>query len=73
LTDGPACGEAPHRFDADLLRIRRVAVTVRLETESAEFRGLGPAFATAGFSRAATKAVPDLQATIEVAPRNMDR
>jgi hypothetical protein len=73
LTDGPVCGEAPHRFDADLLRIRRVAVTVRLETESAAFRGTGPAFATAGLSRAASKAVPDLQATIEVAPRNMSR
>jgi hypothetical protein len=73
LTDGPACGQAPHRFDADLLRVRRVAVSIRLETESAGLRGLGPAFATAGFSRAANKAVPDLQATIEVAPRNMAR
>lgn len=73
LTDGPACGQAPHRFDADLLRIRRVAVTLRLETESPAFRGIGLAFATSGFSRAATKAVPDLQATIEVAPRNMAR
>jgi type II secretory pathway pseudopilin PulG len=73
LTDGPVCGQAPYRFDADLLRIRRVAITMRLETESAGFRGQGAAFATPGFSRAATKAVADLQATIEVAPRNMAR
>ena len=73
LSDGPVCGQAPHRFDADLLRIRRVAVTMRLETESSGFRGRGAAFATPGFSRAATAAVPDLRATIEVAPRNMAR
>ena len=73
LTDGPACGLPPHRFDADLLRIRRVAVTMRLETDSAGLRGIGPACATAGFSRAATRAVPDLQAIIEVAPRNLAR
>ena len=73
LTDGPVCGLPPYRFDADLLRIRRVAVTVRLEAESAAFRGTGAGFATPGFSRAATRTVPDRQATIEVAPRNMAR
>jgi hypothetical protein len=73
LTDGPVCGQAPNRFDADLLRIRRVVFTIRLEAESAEFRGAGPGFSTPGFSRAATKDVPDLQTTIEVAPRNMAR
>jgi type II secretory pathway pseudopilin PulG len=71
LTDGPICGQAPNRFDADLLRIRRVVITIRLEAESAEFRGTGPAFSNSGFSRAATKYVPDLQTTVEVAPRNM--
>jgi hypothetical protein len=71
LTDGPICGEAPNRFDADLLRIRRVLVSLRLEAESAEFRGTGGGFATAGLSRSGTKYVPDLHATIDVAPRNM--
>ena len=71
LTDGPICGEAPNRFDADLLRIRRVLVSLRLEAESAEFRGTGGGFATAGLSRSSTKYVPDLHATIDVAPRNM--
>ena len=73
LTDGPFCGQAPNRFDADLLRIRLVVFTIRLEAESAEFRGAGPAFSTPGSSRAATKYVPDLQTTTEVAPRNMAR
>ena len=71
LTDGPICGDAPNRFDADLLRIRRVALTIRLETESPEFRGAGSMFSTPGFSRSGTKSVPDLQATVDVAPRNM--
>jgi hypothetical protein len=71
LTDGPICGEPPNRFDADLLRIRRVIVSLRLEAESAEFRGTGGPFASAGLSRSSTKSVPDLYATIDVAPRNM--
>jgi hypothetical protein len=71
LTDGPVCGDAPNRFDADLLRIRRIAVAIRLEAESPELRGVGPAFVRPGFSRTGSKYVPDLQATIDVAPRNM--
>jgi type II secretory pathway pseudopilin PulG len=71
LTDGPVCGAAPNQFDADLLRIRRVVLTVRLETESAEFRGSGSAFSSPGFSRGGAKYVPDLQTTIAVTPRNM--
>lgn len=71
LIDGPACGYPPYRFDADLLRIRRVSITVRLEAESAEFRGRGAAFSTAGMSRASTRRVADVQATVDVTPRNM--
>jgi hypothetical protein len=34
LTDGPVVGESPYRFDADLLRVRRIRVTLRLQSES---------------------------------------
>jgi hypothetical protein len=71
LTDGPVCGEHPYVFDADLLRIRRVSCTIRLEAESAEFRARGIGFVSPGVSRASAKRVADLQATIDVAPRNM--
>ena len=71
LTDGPVCGATPYRFDADLLRIRRVVLTLRLEAESAEFRSTGANFLSPGFSRSGAKYVPDLQTTIEVTPRNM--
>lgn len=71
LTDGPVCGEHPYAFDADLLRIRRVSCTIRLEAESAEFRAHGIRFISPGTSRASDKSIGDLQTTIDVTPRNM--
>jgi type II secretory pathway pseudopilin PulG len=44
LTDGPYCGVAPNRFDADLLRIRRVRVTLRLQAANARVRDLEVTF-----------------------------
>lgn len=44
LTDGPVCGYPPHRFDADLLRVRRVTVAIRLEASSDRFSDLQVAF-----------------------------
>lgn len=70
LTDGPPCGAWPRRFDADLLRVRRVRVSLRLEAEGAEFRGPGAAFANPGTSVDARRYIPDLQLTFDVAPRN---
>lgn len=54
LADGPFIGESPNRFDADLLRVRRIRVTLRLQSESP------------------SRATGDLEATIDVAPPNMD-
>ncbi len=34
LADGPFIGESPNRFDADLLRVRRVRITLRVHSES---------------------------------------
>lgn len=39
LTDGPFCGIPPYRFDADLLRIRRVRVTLRMAPSTSARRG----------------------------------
>jgi len=44
LTDGPYCGVAPNRFDADLLRIRRVRVTLRLQAANGRLRDLEVTF-----------------------------
>lgn len=71
LTDGPACGQSPARFDVDLLRVRRIGVSLRLEAEGPEFRGSGQAFANRGTSLDANLYIPDLQVTFDVAPRNL--
>jgi prepilin-type N-terminal cleavage/methylation domain-containing protein len=71
FTDGPYCGVAPSRFDADLLRIRRVRVTIRAQVASATMRGSGADFVNAGASAGGASAVPDIQVTFDVTPRNM--
>ncbi len=73
LTDGPVCGQPPYTFDADLLRVRRIGVAIRLEAESAEFRGRGPAFLTPGSSADANRVIPDVFVAFDVVPRNMIR
>lgn len=75
LTDGPWCPDptASNRFDADLLRIRRVRATLRVQAASAALRGpAGALFFTRGTARAADRAVPDLEVQFDVAPRNLN-
>ena len=38
MTDGPVCGAGPNAFDGDLLRIRMVRVTLRLQAGADEVR-----------------------------------
>ncbi len=75
LTDGPWCPDAvnPNRFDADLLRIRRITVTLRVESAAAELRGpAGPLFARAGTSTSGRRLVPDREIRFDISPRNMN-
>lgn len=74
LTDGPWCPDAasPLRFDADLLRIRRVHLTLRVQSALASLRGpAGALFARGGTARSWDGWVPDLQVELDVTPRNM--
>jgi hypothetical protein len=74
LIDGPWCPDASHafRFDADLLRVRRVRVQVRLQA-SRPFRGLaGSLFANSGSAGDPWRYVPDETITLEIAPRNVN-
>ena len=74
LTDGPWCPDAasPHRFDADLLRIRRVSSTMRVQASMPWFRGPDPAlFANPGTGRSAAWLVHDQQLRLVVTPRNL--
>lgn len=75
LVDGPWCPDAnaPSRFDADLLRVRRVGVTLRVQVASAALRGpAGALFARGGHSRGGGAFVPDQEIRFEVTPRNMN-
>jgi type II secretory pathway pseudopilin PulG len=71
MADGPWCpdGQDPYRFDADLLRVRRVTIVIRVEAADAGLRGpAGPLFARAG--TAVRGFLPDREIRFDVAPRN---
>jgi hypothetical protein len=75
LTDGPWCPDAmaANRFDADLLRIRKVAVTLRAESAVDSLRGpSGALFARSGTARSSTRWVPDQELRFEVSPPNLN-
>jgi hypothetical protein len=76
LTDGPICGSAPNRFDADLYRVRKVRVELRMQVGPPELRGKNPGartlFVNPGNSTSAYTRVPDYSMTFEVAPRNLN-
>lgn len=75
LTDGPWCPDsgARNRFDADLLRIRRVRFTLRVQTPLTSLRGpAGLLFTNGGLSRSAGRTVPDVEIQFDVTPRNLN-
>lgn len=71
LTDGPVCGVGTGAFDGDLLRIRLVRATLRLQAAADDVRGSGVLFARPGRSSSGDSYVPDYEITFDVAPRNM--
>lgn len=66
LSDGPACGVAPQRFDADLFRVRRLTITVRVQASSAARRGRDPARWVHPGVADDSQAWPDVQLTFDV-------
>ncbi len=73
LTDGPWCpGAGSRAYDADLLRIRRIRVRVRVQVASEGLRGqAGLLFSRGGSSTRADRFVPDQQIDVDVAPPNL--
>jgi hypothetical protein len=72
LGDGPECGTGAHRFDADLLRIRALRLTVRLQAGNPAVRGVDPVlFARPGRVRDLWRTVPDEEVTLQVSPPNL--
>ena len=76
LTDGPVCGLPPNEFDADLYRVKKVSVRLRMQAGQAELRGRNPAgltlFQNPGSSSSGYRYLPDFEMTYEVAPRNLN-
>jgi hypothetical protein len=72
LSDGPYCGNGTNQFDADLLRIRKVRVTLRMQTANASMRGGTGLNGETRTVNSSTKAIPDYILAFEVAPRNLN-
>jgi hypothetical protein len=73
LTDGPWCGGGSNEFDADLLRIRKVRVTLRMQVASEALRGQNAElFVNPGKSTGGVRLVPDYFVRFEVTPRNLN-
>jgi len=67
------CGGGTNQFDADLLRIRKVRVTMRVQAANRAMRGSDTRlFRIAGTSKGGERFVPDYTISFEVAPRNLN-
>ena len=67
MTDGPMCGLSPNRFDGDLLRVRRIRLTLRVRTASEHLRA--PAEDAPEPAERAGPAIEDYEVSLDVAPR----
>lgn len=73
LTDGPYCGSGSNRFDADLLRVRKVRVRLRVQAATQALRGPDATlFMRPGTARGGERHVPDYRVAFEVSPRNLN-
>jgi Tfp pilus assembly protein PilW len=75
LGDGPWCPDETNgnRWDADLLRIRAIDVTIRVEAALSALRGpAGLLFTNGGSSNSPSRWAADQQIRFRVSPRNMN-
>lgn len=75
LQDGPWLPDEvdPNRFDSDLLNIRRVQVTLRVQAARAALRGpAGILFLHGGTAGSMGRYVPDREIRFDVSPRNLN-
>ena len=73
LTDGPYCGNGSNEYDADLLRIRKVRVVLRVQAASEAFRSTDSGlFIKPGKATGSDRLIPDYRVAFEVAPRNLN-
>ena len=73
LNDGPWCGGGDNEFDADLLRVRKIRVTLRMQVSSDSLRGSNPLlFMNPGRAKQSTTMVPDYVVRFDITPRNLN-
>ena len=73
LTDGPWCGSGDTEFDADLLRVRKLRVTLRMQASDASLRGTNTLlFQNPGRARQSMAMVPDYLVRFDITPRNLN-
>ena len=73
LNDGPFCGGGANQFDADLYRVRKVRVTLRVQVGDSSLRGTDQTlWVNPGKSRSSGTVVRDLAVSFEIAPRNLN-
>lgn len=81
LTDGPWCpadvntsgDDLPNKYDADMLRVRKVRLTFRVQVANAVLRGpAGTLFRHGGTSRSGDRFVPDQEVRFDISPRNLN-
>ena len=73
LSDGPYCGSGDNQFDRDLLRVRKVRVTLRLQAGPASLRGTDATlFMNPGTAKGGDRYVPDYRLSFDVSPRNLN-
>ena len=73
LSNGPYCGSGSNQFDADLLRVRKVRVTLRVQAALEGLRSTNAAlFMKPGRARGSDRVLPDYRVTFEVTPRNLN-
>jgi hypothetical protein len=72
LNDGPWCGAGDNQYDADLLRVARVRVTVRVQASQTAMRASGADYLVSGTGTQALGALRDYTLQFDVSPRNMN-
>jgi type II secretory pathway pseudopilin PulG len=79
LTDGPWCPDeaSMNRYDADLLRVRKVRVTLRVQSGNDAVRGSlttgnDALFANRGSALSRAQTVPDRSLRFDISPRNLN-
>lgn len=72
--DGPWCGSlaGSNAFDADLLRVRKIRVTLRVQVGNPSLRGTGPRFVNPGTATGGIREVADYEVAFDVTPRNLN-